>query len=156
MSCAKFPSLQLIKIYLRATQHFHKLSLPWHHNGRDDVSNHQPHHYYLNSLFRRRSKKTSKFCVTGLCAGNPPVTGDFVHKWPVTREMFPLNDVIMELCSIVSEMGRGFVLRLIVNMKDRQEHPILFRACFTISMAKIKGNEWIVYFDFLHKYESTY
>ena len=31
----------------------------------------------LNRLFRRRSKKTSKLCVTGLCAGNSPGTGEF-------------------------------------------------------------------------------
>ena len=31
----------------------------------------------LNHLFRRRSKKTSKLRVTGLCAGNSPVTGEF-------------------------------------------------------------------------------
>ena len=29
----------------------------------------------LNLLFRRRSKKTSKLRVTGLCEGSPPVTG---------------------------------------------------------------------------------
>ena len=28
-------------------------------------------------LFRCRSKKISKLCVTGLCAGNSPVTGEF-------------------------------------------------------------------------------
>ena len=39
--------------------------------------NQQPHDCLLNRLFRRRSKKTSKFCVTGLCAGNSPVTGEF-------------------------------------------------------------------------------
>ena len=31
----------------------------------------------LNCFFRRRSKKTSKLCVTGLCAGNSPGTGEF-------------------------------------------------------------------------------
>ena len=31
----------------------------------------------LNRLFRRRSKKTSKLRVTGLCEGNSPVTGEF-------------------------------------------------------------------------------
>ena len=31
----------------------------------------------LNGLFRRRSKKTSKLRVTGLCAGNSPGTGEF-------------------------------------------------------------------------------
>ena len=47
------------------------------HYGRDGVSNHQPHHCLLNRLFRRRSKKTSKLRVTGLCAGNLAVTGEF-------------------------------------------------------------------------------
>ena len=41
------------------------------------MSNLQPHHCLLNRVFRRRSKKTSKLRVTGLCAGNSPVTGEF-------------------------------------------------------------------------------
>ena len=53
------------------------ISLQWCHNGRHDLSNHQPHHCLLNRLFRRRSKKTSKLCVTGLCAGYSPGTGEF-------------------------------------------------------------------------------
>ena len=52
-------------------------SLQWRHNGRDSVSNHQPHHCLLNRLFKRRPKKTSKLRVTGLCAGNSPGTGEF-------------------------------------------------------------------------------
>ena len=51
--------------------------LQWRHNGRDSVSNHQPHDCLLNRLFRRRSKKTSKPRITGLCAGNSPVPGEF-------------------------------------------------------------------------------
>ena len=43
--------------------------LQWRHNGRDSVSNHQPHACLLNRLFRRRSKKTSKLRVTGLLRG---------------------------------------------------------------------------------------
>ena len=54
-----------------------KYRLQWRHNGRDGVSNHQPHNCLLDRLFRRRSKKTSKPRVTGLCAGNSPVTGEF-------------------------------------------------------------------------------
>ena len=53
------------------------LSLQWRHNGRNNVSNHQPHHCLLNRLFRRRSKKTSKLRVIGICAVNSPVTGEF-------------------------------------------------------------------------------
>ena len=70
-------------------------SLQWRHNGRNSVSNHQPHDCLLNRLFRRWSKNTSKLRVTGLCAGNSPGTGEFQHKWPVTRKMFPFDDVIM-------------------------------------------------------------
>ena len=61
------------------------VTLQWRHNERDSVSNHQPHDCLLNRLFRRRSKKTSKLRVTGLSP----------HKWPVTRKMFPFDDVIM-------------------------------------------------------------
>ena len=53
------------------------MTLQWHHNGCDGVSNHQPHDCLLNRLFRCRSKKTSKLRITGLCAGNSPVTGEF-------------------------------------------------------------------------------
>ena len=41
------------------------------------ISSNQPHNYLLNRLFGRRSKKTSKLRVTGLCAGNSPMTGEF-------------------------------------------------------------------------------
>ena len=33
-----------------------------------------------NRLFRRISKKASKLCVTGLCAGNSPMTGEFLAQ----------------------------------------------------------------------------
>ena len=71
-------------------KHFPR-SLQWRQNGHDGVSNHHPHDCLLNRLFGRRSKKTSKLRVTGLCAGKSP------HKWPVTRKMFPSDDVIMLL-----------------------------------------------------------
>ena len=70
-------------------------SLRWRHNDHDSVSNHQPHGCLLNRLFRRRSKKTSKLRVTGLCVGNSPGPVNSPHKGPVTRKMFPFDDVIM-------------------------------------------------------------
>ena len=63
------------------------LVLQWRHNKRDGVPNRR--------LFKRRSKKTSKLRVTGLCAGNSSVTGEFPHKGHVTRKMFPFDDVIL-------------------------------------------------------------
>ena len=53
------------------------IPLRWRHNGHDGISNHQPHECLLNSLFRCRSKKTSKLRVTGLRVGNSPGTGEF-------------------------------------------------------------------------------
>ena len=61
----------------RATAILILILFGWRHNGHDNVSNHQPHDCLLNRLFRRRSKKTSKLRVTGLCAGNSPGTGEF-------------------------------------------------------------------------------
>ena len=69
--------------------------LLWRQNERDSVSNHQPHECLLNRLFGRRSKKTSKLRVTGLCSGNSPVTGEFPAQRAITRKMFPFDDVIM-------------------------------------------------------------
>ena len=70
-------------------------TLHWHHNDHDGVSNQQPHGCLLNRLFRRRSKKTSNLRDTGLCVRNSPGPVNSPHKGPVTRKMFPFDDVIM-------------------------------------------------------------
>ena len=64
--------------------------LQWRHNERDGVSIHQPHDCILNHLFRRRSKKTSKLHVTGLCVGNSPVTGEFPAQMASNVENVPI------------------------------------------------------------------
>ena len=75
------PNYSYVHVYLswfRGSTLTHPvLTLHWRHNGLDSVSDHQPHDYLLNRLFRCRSKKISKLCVTGLCAGNSPETGEF-------------------------------------------------------------------------------
>ena len=103
-------------------------SLLWRLYGHDNVSNHQPRDCLFNLSFRRRSKKILKPRVTGHCAGNSPVTGEFPaqmasnaenisnwwrhhcgdfrrhitsHKWPVTRKIFPIDDVIIVVISDV-------------------------------------------------------
>ena len=70
---------------------------PWRHNERDGVSSHQPYDCLPNGCFRRRQKKTSKLRVTGLCAGNSLLTGEFPAQRPVTRKMVPFDDVIVPL-----------------------------------------------------------
>ena len=85
--------------------------LHWRHNDHDGVSNHQPHGCLLNRLFRRRSKKTSKLRVTGLCVGNSPGPVSSPHKGPVTRKMFPFDDVIMECSWLVHGLGSNATQR---------------------------------------------
>ena len=69
----KYARFCLLWIILFITQ-FITLTSYW---ARRHFSIHQPHDCLLNRIFRRRSKKTSKLCVTGLCVGNSPVTGEF-------------------------------------------------------------------------------
>ena len=65
------------RIPLTGTVNTDIASLLWRYKGRGSVPNPQPHDYLLNRLFRRRSNKTSKLRVTGLCVGNSPGTSEF-------------------------------------------------------------------------------
>ena len=62
------------------------MTLQWRHNERDGVSNHRRLDCFLNSLFRRRSKKTSKRRATGLCEGNSPLAGEFPARRTINAE----------------------------------------------------------------------
>ena len=65
--------------------------LQWRHNERDGISNHRHLDCLLNRLFRRISKEISKLHVTGPGEVNSP------HKGPITRTIFPFDDVIMNI-----------------------------------------------------------
>ena len=104
------------------------ISLWWRHNDHDSVSNHQPHECLFNCLFRRRSKKTSKLRVTGLCVGNSPGPVNSPHKGPVTRKMFPFDDVIMT-CGIRHYLRRSnsvspnhLALMMVYGIADSKVH----------------------------------
>ena len=94
-------------------------SLQWRRNGCDGVSNHQPYDCLLNRLFRRRSKKTSKLCVSGLCAGNSPVTGEFTAQMASDAEN-------------VSIWWRHHVLAL--SHRDRINHHWIISTFLSISI----------------------
>ena len=99
--------------------------LEWHHNGDDCVSNHQPHDCLVSRLFRCRSKKTSKLHVTGLYAGNSPVTGESPAQMASNTENFSIwwrhHDISHSdgsrqttNASLASWFGQSFVLNHIV------------------------------------------
>ena len=70
-------SVNLICKFIRPKYHQIPDSLQWRHNERDGISNHRFLDCLLNRLFGCRSNKASKIRITGLCEGNPPVTGGF-------------------------------------------------------------------------------
>ena len=68
--------------------------LLWRHNGRDGVPNHQPNDCLLNRFYsgadqRKHKGSASQAFVRGI--HRRPV--NFPHKWPVTWEMVPFDDV---------------------------------------------------------------
>ena len=68
--------------------------LQWRHNNhRGGVSNHRRVGRLLDRLFRRRSNKTSKLCLTGLCERHNSLTGQF----PARRTSNAEN---VSICSI--------------------------------------------------------
>ena len=86
----------------------HSCSLPlqWRHNERDGVSNHQPHDYLLNCLFGCRSRNTSTLPSLAFVWVIHQWLVKSPHKWPVTRKMFPFDDVIMTALSKFGEFTK--------------------------------------------------
>ena len=91
--------------------------LLWRHNGRDGVSNHQPHDCLLNGSFRRRSKKTSKLRVIGLCPGIHRSPVNSPHKWPCNAQN-------------VSIWWRHHAIVVTFNTDLTLTRPISFPVCF--------------------------
>ena len=145
---AKYMTTQFFNSHILVIFHHNcPSSLLWRHNGRDGVSNHQPHYCLCHRLFRRLyKKKTSKLPVTGPCIkrhqSSPslalvreihrwPVNSP--HKWPVTRNMFPLDDVIMCHDYVIdnkSTKGR----RTEVNMEMMK--------CISYCVDKLRDDAW--------------
>ena len=79
------------------TSHWN-LSLQWRHNDHDGVSNHQPHgrlftQPFIQTQIEANIKAPRQWPLCGEFTG----TAEFPHKGPVTRKMFPFDDVIMDI-----------------------------------------------------------
>ena len=81
-------------LYLCELHTYVDSTLQWRHSEHDGVSNHRRLDCLFNRLFRRRSKKTTKLRVTGLCEGNSAVTGDFPAQRASNAENVSVHDVI--------------------------------------------------------------
>ena len=80
------PIMTGVRVTKSAFAHLSIRTSQWRWIGRDGVSNYQPCECLPNHLFRRRWKKTSKLRVTGLYAGNSPVTGVFPKQMASNTE----------------------------------------------------------------------
>ena len=107
-------------------------SLQWRHNGRDGVWNHRHYGCLLNRLFGCRSKKTSKLRLTGLCVGFHRGPVNSPRKGPVTRKMFPFEDVIMCWHSVIN-------VRVRCSMDARNWHERQ-RAAWVASQVKSRSS----------------
>ena len=86
--------------YRGSSMALHVLSLQWRHIGRHGVSNHQLHHCLLHRLFRWDQRKHQSSASLAFVWGIHRWPVNSPHKWPVTRKMFPFDDVIMfSFCS---------------------------------------------------------
>ena len=70
-------------------------SLQWRHNERDGVSNHQPHDCLLNCYSGTDERKHQRSASLAFVRGIQRWPVNSPHKGPITRKMFPLDDVIM-------------------------------------------------------------
>ena len=89
-------------------QSYYMYALQWRHNGRDGVSNDQPPSRLLNRLFRYRSRKTSKLRITGLCAGNSPVTDEHMLRIKFTVTSCEIALGWMPLSTLEDKSTLGF------------------------------------------------
>ena len=71
----------------------------WYQNECDGVSYHQRLDGLLNRLFSRRSKKTSKLRVTGLCEGNSSLAMPFCPEFPYLLRNLPYICTALCKCS---------------------------------------------------------
>ena len=105
--------------------------LRWRHNGRDSVSNHQPHDCLLNHLFRRRSKKTSELHVIGLCAGNSPWTGEF------SAQMASNAENVTIWWRHHDHKLNGTLFRWLNSLSFRVIWALVFKQCYIETAAKL-------------------
>ena len=78
-------------------------TLRWRHNDQDGVSNHQPRHCLLNCLDQSKHQSSASLAFVWEIHRGPV---NFPHKWPVTRKMFPFDDVIMHMQGYINQHAR--------------------------------------------------
>ena len=117
------------------------ITLRGRHNGCDDISNLQPRDCLLSRLIRRRSKKTSKLRVSGLCAGNSQVTGEFpaqISSYAENVSIWWLSEHYLKLFNALSDIMLCFVNTCVACLRTLQ---LLIYVIICVVVLP-RGQEW--------------
>ena len=89
-------------------------TLQWRHYERDGIWNNRRIDFLPNRLFKRKSKKTSKLRVTGLCERNPPGSGGFPSHRASNAENVSIwwrhHDILQRLTILVFLYRESFLI----------------------------------------------
>ena len=111
-----------IRFKFRRTKGYHINTSQWRYNGRDGVSNLQPHNCLLNRYWGADQIKDQSSASLAFVRGIHRWPLSSPHKGPVTRKMFPFDDVkmIMQNCSQAlnsyDERHKGVITSLLVML----------------------------------------
>ena len=133
------------------------MTLQWRHNEHDAVSNHQPHDcysiFYSSADQRKHQRYTSLAFVWGIHRW--PVNSP--HKGPVTRKMFPFDDVIMrtfemQLLQSKKTLNVCFISRGGSGLPSEQpwhNRPKVRKlSLFTFSFSRPEAGKWLTRYLF--------
>ena len=119
----------------------------WRHIERDSVSNHRCLYRLLNRLFRCRSKKISKLRVSGLRAGNSPMTGSRLYRQSTARGYYTayINNVYVgALChgaksSAYSKLWDPFIYSYGYNYFALKHIIVILRSSMANTISLLSG-----------------
>ena len=91
-------------------------------------------------------RKHQSWSVTGLCVGNSPGPVNSPHKGPVTRKMFPFDDVIMdllEMCYYFAKLKWG-TLCYDVILNPRYKNTTRHQKFAELTCTRIKQSDFLL------------
>ena len=106
------------------------ISLRWWHNERVDVSNHRRLDYLLNRCSDADQRKLQSSASLVFVRGIHRWQVASPHKGPVTRKMFPLDDIMFPISVPLWNLDMVLLLSIIITViKKAISNTIIFQYC---------------------------
>ena len=106
-----------------------------------------------STVYADKWNKASKLLITGLCAGIHRWPVNSPHKWPVTRKIFPIDDVIMS--SVIHNLAACHFLRNNLTIQAKILLSKLKWFCIDKTWIKFTEPCWRIYVSEIKKYTQT-